>query len=118
METTHYGKVVAIDIDTESYIIADNALAASERLLKKYPKAGNLVRARWPSGTAPYSRTPPEEGSMITGIVNPDYEAVIHLLVQGPAGQERGVNAIIDTGLQRFSHVTAYSHHNTGTDPS
>ncbi|MYD59984.1 MAG: hypothetical protein F4W91_02985 [Gemmatimonadetes bacterium] len=39
VETTHYGKVVAIDIDTESYIIADNALAASERLLKQYPKA-------------------------------------------------------------------------------
>lgn len=37
VETAHYGKVVAID--TESYIIADNALAASERLLKKYPKA-------------------------------------------------------------------------------
>ena len=39
METAHYGKIVAIDIDTESYIIADNALAASERLLKQYPKA-------------------------------------------------------------------------------
>lgn len=39
VKTTHYGKVVAIDIDTESYIIADNALAASERLLKQYPKA-------------------------------------------------------------------------------
>ncbi len=39
VETAHYGKVVAIDIDTESYIIADNALAASERLLKQYPKA-------------------------------------------------------------------------------
>ena len=39
VETTHYGKVVAIDIDTESYIIADNALAASESLLKQYPKA-------------------------------------------------------------------------------
>ncbi len=39
VETTHYGKVIAIDIDTESYIIADNALAASERLLKQYPEA-------------------------------------------------------------------------------
>ena len=39
METTHYGKVVAIDVDTEIYIIAGNALTASERLLKQYPKA-------------------------------------------------------------------------------
>ena len=39
---------------------------------------------------------------MITGIVNPDYEAVIHLLVQGPTGQEREVNAVIDTGFNGF----------------
>lgn len=39
---------------------------------------------------------------MITGIVNLDYEAVIHLLVQGPAGQEREINAVIDTGFNGF----------------
>ncbi len=39
---------------------------------------------------------------MITGFVNPDYEAVIHLLVQDPAGQEREVNAVIDTGFNGF----------------
>ena len=39
---------------------------------------------------------------MITGIVNSDYEAVIHLLVQGPAGQELRVNAVIDTGFNGF----------------
>ena len=39
---------------------------------------------------------------MITGIVNPDYEAVIHLWVQGPAGQEHEVDAIIDTGFNGF----------------
>lgn len=39
---------------------------------------------------------------MITGIVNPNYEAVIHLLVQGPTGQEREVNAVIDTGFNGF----------------
>ena len=39
VETIHYGKVVAIDVDTENYLIADNALAASGRLLKQYPKA-------------------------------------------------------------------------------
>ena len=39
---------------------------------------------------------------MITGIVNPDYEAVIHLLVQGRSGQEREINAVIDTGFNGF----------------
>lgn len=40
VEPAHYGKVVAIDIDSESYLIDENALVASERLLEQYPKAG------------------------------------------------------------------------------
>jgi len=39
VEPTHRGKVVAIDIDRGAYIIADNALTASERLLAQYPDA-------------------------------------------------------------------------------
>lgn len=36
---------------------------------------------------------------MITGIVIAYRQATIHLPVRGPAGQERGVEAIIDTGF-------------------
>ena len=32
VEATHHGKIVAIDVDTGDYAIADTALAASERL--------------------------------------------------------------------------------------
>jgi len=39
VEPTHRGKVVAIDIDSGAYIIADNALTASERLLAQHPNA-------------------------------------------------------------------------------
>lgn len=39
VETTHYGKVVAIDIDSGAYVIDDNALAASERLLTQHREA-------------------------------------------------------------------------------
>lgn len=39
---------------------------------------------------------------MITGVVNADYEAVIRLRLQGPMGQEREVDAIIDTGFNGF----------------
>ncbi len=39
VETTHRGKVVAIDIESGAYVIADNALAASEGLLAQYPNA-------------------------------------------------------------------------------
>jgi hypothetical protein len=39
VETTHRRKVVAIDIDSGTYVIADNALTASERLLAQHPNA-------------------------------------------------------------------------------
>jgi hypothetical protein len=39
VEPTHRGKVVAIDIDSGAYVIADNALTASERLLAQHPDA-------------------------------------------------------------------------------
>jgi clan AA aspartic protease len=36
---------------------------------------------------------------MITGTVTADREAIIRLTVRGPAGQERRVEAVIDTGF-------------------
>lgn len=36
VEPTHRGKVVAIDIDSGAYVIDDNALPASERLLAQH----------------------------------------------------------------------------------
>ena len=39
---------------------------------------------------------------MILGAVNDAYEAVISLTVQGPSGQSREVDAVIDTGFTGF----------------
>jgi predicted aspartyl protease len=39
---------------------------------------------------------------MITGTVNTHSKAVIHLVVQGPAGHVHEVEAIIDTGFNDF----------------
>ena len=39
---------------------------------------------------------------MIAGVVSTDYEAVIRLEVQGPAGQKCAVDAIVDTGYNGF----------------
>jgi len=39
VEPMHRGKVVAIDIDSGAYVIADNVLTASERLLSQHPDA-------------------------------------------------------------------------------
>jgi predicted aspartyl protease len=36
---------------------------------------------------------------MITGVVRSDHQAVIRLTVRGPTGQEREIEAIIDTGF-------------------
>ena len=42
---------------------------------------------------------------MIEGTVNVDYEAVIALPVRGPAGIEREIEAIVDTGYNGFLTV-------------
>ena len=39
---------------------------------------------------------------MIEGIVNAAYEAVITVFVRGPAGRVRQVEAVVDTGFNRF----------------
>ncbi len=39
---------------------------------------------------------------MIEGFVNAAHEAVIRLFLQGPAGQAIAVEAVVDTGFNRF----------------
>lgn len=39
---------------------------------------------------------------MIAGVVNADYEAIIHLSIHGPTGREHEIDAIIDTGFNGF----------------
>jgi len=39
---------------------------------------------------------------MILGSVNAEFEAIIRLRVQGPAGHEQEIEAIIDTGFNGF----------------
>ena len=39
---------------------------------------------------------------MIEGLVNANYEAVITVPVRGPEGQARQVEAVVDTGFNRF----------------
>ena len=39
---------------------------------------------------------------MIQGVVNDAYEAVVRLTVQGPSGQSREIEAVIDTGYNGF----------------
>ena len=43
---------------------------------------------------------------MIEGAVNAAYEAVISLPLRGPSGQTREIEAVIDTGFNRFLTLT------------
>ena len=43
---------------------------------------------------------------MIEGMVNDAYEPVVTLALQGPAGQTREIEAVIDTGFTGFLTVT------------
>ena len=43
---------------------------------------------------------------MIEGVVNASYEPVVTLAIQGPAGQTREIEAVIDTGFTGFLTVT------------
>lgn len=40
---------------------------------------------------------------MITGIVTANREAIIRLMVRGPAGQQQKVEAVIDTGFDGWA---------------
>ena len=39
---------------------------------------------------------------MIEGAVNADYEAIVPLRIQGPEGQTRDIEAVVDTGFTGF----------------
>lgn len=39
---------------------------------------------------------------MITGVITPDREAVVSLVVIGPQGRQESVDAVIDTGFNGF----------------
>ena len=47
----------------------------------------------------------PAESRVIEGVVNAGLEAVVSLTVQGPSGQSREIEAVIDTGFNDFLTV-------------
>lgn len=44
---------------------------------------------------------------MIEGVVNAAYEPVVNLAVQGPSGQSRDIEAVVDTGFNGFLTLPA-----------
>ena len=98
LENGNEGKFVAIDIETGAYQVDGNELAASDRLLARVPNAQIWLR-RIGFDTRATLRPTHDHPNMIAGVVTNDRQAVIHLTVRGPAGQEQEIEAIIDTGF-------------------
>ena len=46
VEDGHYGEVVAIDVDTGTWAVGDNVIAATDRLREKRPDAVNVLSER------------------------------------------------------------------------
>ena len=58
-----------------------------------------MVEADWLPLCAALRISPTIANGMITGVVTADRQAIIHLTVRGPVGQEHEIEAIIDTGF-------------------
>lgn len=58
-----------------------------------------MAEADWFPLCAPLRVLPTITCGMVSGVVTDDRQAVIHLTVRGPAGQEQEIEAIIDTGF-------------------
>ena len=46
VEAAHHGEIVAIDVDTGSWAVGNNVIAATGRLQKKRPEAVNVLSER------------------------------------------------------------------------
>lgn len=54
VETGNYGKIVAIDIETGAFELAENTIIATERLYERYPNARALGNSDWTSCSLPF----------------------------------------------------------------
>ena len=89
-------------MDTGAFEVADDTLAASQRLLARHPDAQIwCVRIGHPAvhRFGPRVRVAPR---MMTGVVNADLEPLLRLTVRDAGGQPHDVEAVIDTGFNGF----------------
>ena len=102
IEEGNYGKIVAIDIETGAFEVADEILTATDRLFKRLPDAPTLDRPHWTSCRSSLWRTESEKTCMMHGVVNLSCEATISLVVSNASRQTRLIDAVIDTGYTGY----------------
>ena len=98
------GKIVAIDVETGAFEMAEDTLTAAQRCspITPMPRFGASDRPPWGPSFG-WSRRWGTWHPMITGMVNANREAIIQLMALGPQGHvKQEIEAVIDTGFYRF----------------
>ena len=103
VQADHFGEYAAIDVETGDWAVANTEREALQRLRALRPGAVDVLdgAGRIP-GAAQLWRRVSAKDRMIQGVVNAAYEAVVILTLQGPAGQVRDIEAVVDTGYSGF----------------
>jgi predicted aspartyl protease len=101
-EEGNRGKIVAIDIETGAFEVADDILPASEHLLARVPDAQtwfvrighrSIGRSLWFSES--------QKNCMMHGVVNQSCEATLPIVVKNNTATKL-IDTVIDTGFSGF----------------
>ena len=96
-------RVVAIDVESGSWAIGADVLESVDRLQAQWPDAYDIWCKRVGyRALAGFGGGSLRRGRVIDGVVNAALEAVVSLTIQGPSGQSRDIEAVIDTGFNDF----------------
>ena len=103
VEASNQGKIVAIDVETGAFEMAEDTLTAAQRLALPPSRGPDLVCSdRLPWGPSfwplPYASRYP----MITGMVNANREAIIHLMTLGLQDINRRLRRLLIPALPVF----------------
>ena len=103
VEPENIGKIIAIDVDSGNWAMADGELAAAGRLREQRADAVNvwLLRVGY-QAIASLGGGAPREDSVIRGVVNTAHEAVVTLTLQGSTGRTMEIDTVVDTGCNLF----------------
>ena len=88
VEDDHHGEIVAIDVDSGSWAVAEDLRVAVGRLREAQPEAVNILceRAGYMALRSFGAGSLRRADQMIEGMVDARYETVVALTLQGPPG--------------------------------
>lgn len=82
VELGNHGKIVAIDIETGDFEVANSPILAVDRLYERKPDAQPWVIRIGHKSRLPFWQSQPEKARMMFGVVNNNCEAIIKVAVK------------------------------------